>query len=144
VCGYRTISRPDGSKFQRRWHFGLEAIPILYPHPVLAMKSHVVFSLDGQTISGDAKAQHRARRSQCADWWNDKWRDLTLATTQWLAAGQNEIVLPIRSDSNTSVAVTPITHMADTGYSDFEVREPSAELEHPIVEGAEDDDSESD
>ncbi len=37
MCGYKTITRTNGDKYKRYWHFGLEAVPVLYPSPVLAL-----------------------------------------------------------------------------------------------------------
>jgi hypothetical protein len=128
VCGHRTITRMTGEKFQRYWHFGLEPFPILFPFPILAMKSHVVFTLDGKSITGDAKAQHRARRSQCKDWWNDRWRDLTLAAVEWLAQGRKGIALPSSPSSRLAMEWRPITHQSDIGYEDAAVREAPEEI----------------
>ena len=43
------------------------------------LKPHVVFSDDGINLWDDKMRTAKARRSQCAQWWNDEWRDRTLA-----------------------------------------------------------------
>jgi hypothetical protein len=126
VCGYSTKTRLTGEKYKRYWHFGLEAMPILYPSPALALKSHVVFTLDGNNINGDVKAQHRARRSQCKDWWNDKWRDLTLSAVAWLAQNSPAVRLPV-SPHGPLMEWHPLKHNADVGYRDDDVRPPPVE-----------------
>jgi hypothetical protein len=136
LCGYSTKTKLTGEKYKRYWHFGLEAMPILYPSPALALKSHVVFTLDGNTISGDVKAQHRARRSQCKDWWNDKWRDLTLGAVAWLGQNSNGIRLPV-SPSAPLMELLPLKHTANVGYRDADVRPPPPET---LAEDREDDD----
>ena len=122
MCGYRTISRISGEKYPRYWHFGLEAVPILYPAPVLALKSHVLFTLDGKTVTGDAKAQHRARRGQCKDWWNDKWRDLTLAAVTWLTDGHRSLELKVGTNSTVLMEWRPVKYRSDASYEDADVR----------------------
>ncbi|MGD0461643.1 MAG: toll/interleukin-1 receptor domain-containing protein [Tepidisphaeraceae bacterium] len=126
VCGYSTKTRLTGDKYKRYWHFGLEAMPILFPSPALALKSHVVFTLDGNNINGDVKAQHRARRNQCKDWWNDKWRDLTLSAVAWLAQGSSAVRLPV-SPHGPLMESSPLKHTANVGYRDTDVRPPPAE-----------------
>lgn len=126
LCGYSTRTKLSGEKYKRYWHFGLEAMPILYPSPALALKSHVVFTLDGNAINGDVKAQHRARRSQCKDWWNDKWRDLTLAAVACMGEGSVGVRLPV-SPFGPLMESSPLKHTADVGYRDVDVRPPPAE-----------------
>jgi hypothetical protein len=127
VCGYSTKKRPSGEKYKRYWHFGLEATAILYPSPALALKSHVLFTLDGGTINGDVKAQHRARRSQCKDWWNDKWRDLTLSAVAWLSENSTGIRLPV-APCGPLMKSSPLKYTTDFGYRDADVRPPPSEL----------------
>lgn len=122
LCGYRTMTKLTGETYRRYWHFGLEAVPVLYPVPVLALKSHVVFTLDGKQITGDAKMQHRARRSQCKDWWNDKWRDLTLAAVTYMAQGNSAISLSVGPDSRLGMEWRPLKYQSPRGYDDDNVR----------------------
>jgi hypothetical protein len=127
LCGYKTITKPNGDKYKRYWHFGLEAVPVLYPSPVLALKSHVVFTLDGKHAAGDSKYQHRARRGQCAMWWNDKWRDLTLAAVACLA-DNGVLSVPVAPSESLVVEPRPIRYSANVGYRDADVRPAPAEL----------------
>lgn len=138
LCGYKTITGTNGDKYKRYWHFGLEAVPMLYPSPVLALKSHVVFTHDGKNPAGDAKYQHRARRSQCAMWWNDKWRDLTLAGVTSLAC-DGAVSLPVAPSASLVVEWRPVKYLADVSYRDADVRRPSAELISEDEPGDDDD-----
>lgn len=141
LCGYRTITKLTGETYQRHWHFGLEALPILYPVPVLALKSHVVFTLDGKHVTGDGKTQHRSRRSQCKDWWNDKWRDLTLAAVTYLTQGSTSLSLPISPESNLAMEWRPLKYQAPRGYSDGDVRAVPTDDIHEDDEHDDDDDA---
>jgi hypothetical protein len=127
--GYKTMKQATGERWKRHWHFGLEALPVLYPQPVLALKSHVVFTRDGETPLGDAKAQHRARRSQCKEWWNDKWRDMTLAAVTWLAGQEHCIELTVKPDDNPVLDLRPIKYRSHVGYDDSKVRITALEQE---------------
>ncbi len=122
LCGYRTITKLTGERYRRHWHFGLEAVPVLYPFPVLALKSHVVFTLDGKHIMGDAKTQHRARRGQCKQWWNDKWRDLMLAAVTYMTQGATTLLLPVNPDSRLVMEWRPLKFRSSCSYSDADVR----------------------
>ena len=132
--GYKTLKRPGGASQKRYWHFGLEAVPILYPQPVLALKSHVIFTKDGENPVGTPKAQHAARRSQCKDWWNDKWRDMTLAAVTWLAGEDRRIEIPVRAESNPVMELRPIKYRSEVSYDDASVRLTPQEPE-PIDDG---------
>lgn len=120
--GYKTMWQPAGERRKRHWHFGLEARPILYPQLALALKAHVIFTSDGEDPIGDPKAQHRARRSQCKEWWNDKWRDMTLAAVTWLAGEERCIEMRVKPEGNPFMELRPIKYRSDVSYDDTKVR----------------------
>lgn len=116
IIGIRTFTAPDGSlKSVRYWHFALEAKPTSYPFVGYTMRSHVLFSDDGRTIWDSKDRMHRARRSQCKDWWNDKWRDLISATLYWFSQG--DLKLPLRAGSNTHVALSSVPMLLEAPVS---------------------------
>ena|SRR2546428_10712277 len=53
-------------------------------------------------------AMHRARRSQCKQWWNDDWRDRLLATMTWLSQGAPIIALPLGTSTFAMVPIRPL------------------------------------
>jgi len=121
LMGYKTRKK---SGTLRHWHFAVSAKPVLHPQPMLQLRAHVLFSDDGRTIWSSPDALHKARRSQCKDWWNDDWRDRLLATTAWLAGGEPAFRLPLSSASTTvAVDVRPLEFL-----SPVTLLEPSA---HP-------------
>lgn len=123
LIGFKTTKQPTGERRKRYWHFGLEAIPITYPTPSLALKTHVIFTRDGETPIGDPKVQHRARRSQCAGWWNDKWRDMTLAAMRWLGDTESHIPLLVAPNSELVLLTRPLKCQSEVSYLDSSVRE---------------------
>lgn len=130
VMGYRTLRSRDDVTRLRHWHFGLSAKPMLDPILAFAIKGHVLFSDDGKQVWASPERLHRARMSQCRNWWNDDWRDRMLATMNWLASSFEVIQLPVGSDSLIEVASTPIHFESDVSY-----REPTVSL--PPIDSSE-------
>ncbi|MDP9471405.1 MAG: toll/interleukin-1 receptor domain-containing protein [Chloroflexota bacterium] len=119
VVGYSTVSRRPGHEPSKRyWHFGLQLKPLLHPVRAFAAKPHVLFSSDGQTIWESGSALHRARRSECKDWWNADWRDRILATMTWLAGEAGALVLPVSSDEHLSISPSPLTLSSPVAFLD--------------------------
>jgi hypothetical protein len=126
LYGHKTVGA-EGRRYKRFYHYGLQAVPVLYPSALLALKGHVIFTLDGNTPHGDVKYQHRARRSQCKAWWNDRWRDLLFAAMAALAKGKDELELPLCPTGAPKLAARPVELIAPLSYRDEDVREPAAE-----------------
>jgi hypothetical protein len=109
MIGYKTMkgARSDANTV-RHWHFSLEAKPTSSPIIGYTMKPHVLFSDDGKTIWESKDRLHRARRSQCKDWWNDRWRDLIAAGVSFLANDAGQIRLPVGSSTELWVLSRPV------------------------------------
>ena len=135
MIGYKTLKNRDGSVGIRYWHFSLEARAMSDPVIGYSMRPHVLFSDDGQTIWESKERLHRARRSQCKDWWNDKWRDLIAASVAFLAQGDEVVLLPVGSGTMIGVAVNPVTLTSPWSFDE-------TSLEPPIVEERDEDDDE--
>jgi hypothetical protein len=90
------------------WHYALQAIPVIGKMNNLSFKSHIVFSDDGHNIWESVKRSHRARRSMCAMWWNDKWRDLLMAAINWMSKNNDYIRLGIDEDEKIIISKRPI------------------------------------
>lgn len=101
--GYRTVAGQ-----RRYWHFGVSARPAIHPEPMLMLRCHVFFSDDARVLWSSPSRAHRARRSQCRDWWNDIWRDRLLATMSWLAQGQEQVPLLFSRMASGGVSSRPL------------------------------------
>jgi hypothetical protein len=101
-------SKRTGETRSRRWHFGIQARPQLWPHLVYCVTAHVVFSDDGKTLWTDSGKMHRARRNRCKDWYNERWRDRLLAAASFLAAESDRIQLPVSETESIVVGVQPM------------------------------------
>lgn len=118
VVGYKTVKATESREESKRyWHFGIQARPLVYPRQAYCIKPHVVFSDDGQNIWEGKLRLHRARRSQCKNWWNDEWRDRMLAAMFWLAK-EGQIELQFGSDLSAFVSHTPLAFTSPVSYSD--------------------------
>ena len=118
LMGYKT--RKSGTL--RHWHFAVSAKLAVHPRPMLQVRAHVLFSDDGRNIWSSADAMHKARRSQCKQWWNDDWRDRILATMAWLAGDESSLKLQVSAGSASALVerrpiefVSPVTLLEPSG-----------------------------
>jgi hypothetical protein len=121
----------------RFWHFGVQAKPLVYPTAAYIIKPHVLFSDDGSQIWDSKRRLHRARRSQCRNWWNPEWRDRILATMAWLAVGNADIEVGLGTNLTISVSRFPRTFTSPVCYRDPEREVPPFERELDDLEDEE-------
>jgi hypothetical protein len=109
IVGFRNAyDENDKIIATRYWHFGIQALPLVYPTYAFILKPHVLFSDDGITIWESKDKLHRARRSQCRNWWNPEWRDRMLATMNWIAGDTGRVRLKLGSEMNVDVSSRPL------------------------------------
>ncbi|HEY0427489.1 MAG TPA: toll/interleukin-1 receptor domain-containing protein [Pyrinomonadaceae bacterium] len=144
IIGYKTV----GAK-KRFWHFGISARPYLRSTKYFAVSPHVLFSEEGTDIWKDKGRLHKAKMSQCKNWWNAQWRDRILAVMDFLAGDKNEISLALSSDDKLNVIVDkhPILFTSPVSFPDPEINtksdDPNSEDDLP-EEFIGDNDSEED
>jgi hypothetical protein len=117
IVGYKTV--PTGIPKQttkRYWHFGIQGKPSQYPVLAYVIKPHVIFSSDGKEIWENKKKLAVARRNQCANWWNDEWRDRITAVMTRLANENENIRVPLGSDVFANVQKTPMLFESPVSY----------------------------
>jgi len=114
----RMLPRDDQDRF-RTWHFGIQASLIRWPAMAMMIKSHVVFSEDGELYESTSK-QHTARRSQCKMWHNDTWLDRMVAAMTFLAgdAGSKAIQIPLSEATGFKVSAKPMIFESPVSYAD--------------------------
>jgi TIR domain len=120
MVGFKTMKNlRTGVTRKRFWHFGIQAKPFLTNTAIVfAMKSHVLFSDDGQTIWQDKDKLARARRNQCKNWWNDEWRDRLLATAAHLSSDDAVVHLPISGTEAFRFSKWPEQFVSPVSYLD--------------------------
>lgn len=121
LMGYKTT--PKG---KRHWHFAASARGAVHPQPVLMVRSHVLFSDDGKQLWESPRQMHRARRSQCKNWWNDDWRDRLLATMTWLADGEPTLALPLGTSVHGNVGIRPLEFLSPVTLDEHARDEPES------------------
>jgi hypothetical protein len=136
IVGTKTLKGVDGAvRGARYWHFALEAKPtVQHPDTGFMMKPHVLFSDDGFNLWDSHERMHRARRSQCRGWWNDKWRDLIAGTVTWLAGDADCVRLPVGRSAILELELVPVTFRLPRSFDDTVLRDdvdeqPSTELD---------------
>ena len=135
LMGYKTVS-----KGKRHWHFAISANAAVHPSPMMVLRSHVLFSDDGETLWTSATAMHRARRGECKSWWTDDWRDRLLATMAWLSGGDAIFHLPLGTSVSGEMSARPMTFVSPVTLNEQAravVREASEEEEIEEDEDAE-------
>lgn len=100
VIGYKTIGEN-----KRYWHFGISAKPLFWGRLFFSVSPHVLFSNDGEAIWDDPARLHKAKMSQCRNWWNPQWRDRIRAVMNFLAEGKETIPLTLGSTEDLIVNV---------------------------------------
>lgn len=110
-----------------RWHYGLSGDVTLEPEPSFILRGHVLFSDDGTSL-WDSKARlHRARRSACSNWWNDRWRDMMLAAVAWMsrrqADNQGEIRLILSETLDAVLDSAPRVFQSPVTFGDADIAE---------------------
>ena len=97
------------------WHFGIEVLPSSWPTLGFHIRSHVAFTSNGAIIS-DTKKQHKLRRRECAQWYNDRWADMLLAALSQLSGGSGHLDLPLGSTATFRVATLPERFLSPVRY----------------------------
>jgi hypothetical protein len=133
MVGYSSRTNPQtGITSVRYWHFGLQARPMVHPTCAYIMKPHVLFTSDGLTVWASKRRLSAARRSQCKDWWNDEWRDRTLAAVTHLTGADGNINVRFGSDVVATVAPRPVMFNSPITYTDPQILREAAEHVEPI------------
>jgi hypothetical protein len=101
------------------WHYAISTRPILTPILGFSIKSHVIFTCDGQQIISDEKKQHSYRRNKCRLYFNDTWRNLQLAFIQNLKNSMGSIHIKIKPDGSIlKMDNWPVIFLSKFGYND--------------------------
>lgn len=118
LVGYKTmVANKDGIRSKRLWHFAVQGVPAFEPDHGIILKTHLVFSPDGETPYPAARYQHRARRNQGKNWWNDKWRDRLFTMVNVLAGGLDELSISVAKGADFTFSTSPVRFIADMRYA---------------------------
>jgi hypothetical protein len=121
MIGFKTVR--NGKRY---WHFAFSCRVICRPMLACVVRAHVVFSDDAKTLWSSASRLHRARRSQCKNWWNPVWRDRILAAVSWLADTDGMIRLPVADGLCVEACSQPVRFRSPVSYLDPQTEADSA------------------
>ncbi|HAO09158.1 MAG TPA: hypothetical protein DCQ50_19755 [Chryseobacterium sp.] len=107
-----------GKQKEKYWHYGVSADVKLFPERCFVINSHIWFTYDGENLIPEAGKQHAARRKQGKNWWNNDWRNKTLAFMQFLADEDGYLKLKMGSDEFAKANVNPILFESPISYND--------------------------
>ncbi|MGH9734209.1 MAG: toll/interleukin-1 receptor domain-containing protein [Candidatus Acidiferrales bacterium] len=144
MVGFSTRTSPaTGVSVKRYWHYAVQARPMVHPMLAYIFKSHVLFTNDGTTIWESKKKLAAARRSQCKSWWNDEWRDRTLAAATYLCDGADNITVKLGSNISLLIPPSPMPYRSPVSYTDTQLLryEEDAEAADDYGRDARDDDA---
>ena len=100
------------------WHYGISYQTILSPIIGFSLKSHLIFTSDGQSKFFDQKKQHSYRRKKGKHFFNEEWRDMLLAFIQALKDKNEIIKVPISPFLFFEMAQYPAIFSCDYDYID--------------------------
>jgi hypothetical protein len=101
------------------WHYGISVKPLLFPILGYSIKSHIIFTSDGQNIIPDIKKQHSYRRNKGKKIFNDVWRSMQLAFIQNLKDPMGNIQVVVgKENAIIRIEEWPVIFTSDFGYND--------------------------
>lgn len=113
------------------WHFAVE-LRVAPGSPLrLIVRPHVVFTDDGKTPLESSNRMHTLRRGFCKSWWNDRWRDLSIAYLAWMAGDSETIDLEVGADEPLSLSSKLIEESAPVSPEESLDSEGEADLDSP-------------
>ncbi|MCB1228135.1 MAG: toll/interleukin-1 receptor domain-containing protein [Verrucomicrobiales bacterium] len=120
------VARPlkrDGTLQKRLWHFAIQAKMLRWPRLCMAIRSHVMITENG--IPLPPEQMHKARRSQCKLWFNNKWLDCMMAAMAFLRDPDyfGHIVVPCGDDEAFTVSTRPLTFDSPVSFGRGDFRE---------------------
>ena len=118
-----------GKHKQYHWHFAISGSVKLFPLPLLQIRSHVLFSTDGNKMELSDAVQHRARRSIGKAWWNKEWRTKLAAFVKSLERGKESgnFVLTEGVDDGVQISCDSVQFASNVSYA-----EPGREAEEEL------------
>jgi len=132
--------RPDGKTAYRvlvglskelTWHFAISFKVFTSSPARVQIIPHVLFSQDGITPLADQK---QLRRQRCKLWWNDKWRDLTLAFLSELFGHQQVSgEVSLGGNARMKVATSPVRLTLPVSYNAEKSYVPDTEEEESVT-----------
>jgi hypothetical protein len=105
-----------------------------------AVMPHVVFTEHGEPYDSDRR-QHRARRSQCKNWYNNDWFDRIVATLAFLSAKEDAILVALSGDTTIRVSTELASYVSPVSYKRTVDTERPTDIEDDYESSEDDEDT---
>ncbi|WP_154416581.1 TIR domain-containing protein [Victivallis lenta] len=105
-----------GKQKDKMWHFAISASVKLFPEPLLQIRSHIVFTTDGQTLIREDGIQHSARRTKGKSWWNKDWRNRLFAFVTFLSKDTDCMTFSLGNEKKFLISATSIQFQSPISY----------------------------
>jgi hypothetical protein len=105
-----------GKLKERTWHFALSGFPD-FEHNVFVLKTHIIFSEEGDFIKSK-RVQQSGRRKQGRNWWNRHWKQKLLSAVDYLAEDSDTFKIEVGANENIVVACSPWSFTSELSYID--------------------------
>lgn len=106
-----------GKQKEKQWHFGISGSVKMFPERSIVINSHIWFTSDGVNLIPEVSKQHAARRKQGKNWWNNDWRNKTMAFMKYLAE-DGAIKISLGSEEFALISDEPIMFNSPVKYTD--------------------------
>lgn len=105
-----------GEYFEDMWHYGISIRPILRPFARFAIKGHLIFSNDGESIWKNSKEIQKARKKKGKSFFNADWRNLMLAFLHAIADDEGKIIIRLTDNDVMELSASPVIFESQFGY----------------------------
>lgn len=106
-----------GKQKDTTWHFGVSCKVQLHPFVSFNLKSHILFSDDGENIWQDSGKLHSARRKKGKTWFNEHWRDQLMAFLSGIKQNlDSEIKIELSDTFSVKMSALTQSYVASFGY----------------------------
>lgn len=109
-----------GRYFDDYWHFGISFNALVVPSLYYNIKSHILFSTNGHDIWQSDSKLHSARRKKGRSWYNEHWRDQTMAFFAYLKKDSEltHLSYPISKQFNLNLPLFTEYYISNFGYDE--------------------------
>ncbi len=116
------------------WHSAISGFARLYPFKAVTLKSHILFSPDGNILFENNQRQHKMRRQISKNKFNNFWRDGLLNIIYYLST-DGRITLNIGNTIPLEISVKPLILSATVGLNEAKIKRiQSEEVEENLDE----------
>lgn len=130
-----------GQYYTSCWHFALSGKPVLSPQTAFSLKSHLVFTHDGQRLWNDKDDMHSARRKKGKRLFNEDWRDMLFAFLHALCADEDKVTIPLSPSFTLELLPWTNRYHSDFGYTEPKEKDRYDILDYDEESSEEDDDT---